>query len=129
MKAKEFVKGERVYVHSYDTRNHSYEAIVTSVGRKYITCNQIWSDGSVSGYGEKFDTENRRRVDYGSFYIYHSVDDFNKDQEAKNVKRELVNKMNSSDFSLEELKTFMEIHEIGLDNWIKKIIGEQAGLK
>jgi hypothetical protein len=29
--------------------------------------------------------------------------------------------MNRSDFSLEELKTFMEIHEIGLDNWIKKI--------
>jgi hypothetical protein len=118
---KEFKKGDRVYVHSYDTRNNSYEAIVTSVGRKYITCNQIWSNGDVSAWGEKFDIEHLRRVDYGSFYLYHSVDDFNKEQEAKNVKRELVDKMNSSDFSLEELKAFMEIHEIGLDNWIKKI--------
>ena len=116
---KEFVKGERVYVHSNDTRNKSYEAIVTSVGRKYITCNQIWSDdGSVSNYGE---IEYLRRVDYGSFYLYHSVDDFNKEQETKEAKRELVNKMNRNDFSLEELKTFMEIHEMGLDNWIKKI--------
>jgi hypothetical protein len=119
---KEFKKGDRVYVHSYDTRNNSYEAIVTSVGRKYITCNQIWGDdGSVSDYGDKFDIEHLRRVDYGSFYLYHSVDDFNKEQEAKKIKRELVDKMNRSDFSLEELKTFMEIHEIGLDNWIKKI--------
>lgn len=121
MKAKEFVKGERVYVHSYDTRNHSYEAIVTSVGRKYITCNKIWSDDSISGYGEKFDIEHLRRVDYGSFYLYHSVDDFNKEQEIKKVKTELVDKMNGMDFSIEELKTFVEIHEIGLDNWIKKI--------
>ena len=122
MDKKEFVKGERVYVHSHDTRNNSYEAIVTSVGRKYITCNQIWSDdGSVSNYGEKFDIEHLRRVDYGSFSLYHSVDDFNKEQEIKKAKTELVNKMNGCDFSLEELKTFMEIHEMGLDNWIKKI--------
>lgn len=119
---KEFKKGERVYVHSEDTRDKSYEAIITSVGRKYITCNQIWGgDGSVSDYGDKFDIEHLRRVDYGSFYLYHSVDDFNKEREAKETKIELINKMNRSNFSLEELKTFMEIHEIGLDNWIKKI--------
>lgn len=118
---KEFKKGERVYVHSEDTRNNSYEAIVTSVGRKYITCNKIWEDGTVSNYGDKFDVEFLHRVDYGSFYLYHSIDEFNKEQETKKVKRELVDKMNSSNFSLEELKTFMEIHEIGLDNWIKKI--------
>lgn len=118
---KEFKKGERVYVHSDYTRNDSYEAIVTSVGRKYITCNQILKDGTVSEYGDKFDIGNLRRMDYGSFYLYHSVDDFNKEQEAKEIERELVNKMNRSDFSLEELKIFMEIHEMGLDNWIKKI--------
>ena len=122
MNKKEFVKGERVYVHSYDTRNKSYEAIVTSIGRKYITCNQIWGDdGFVSDHGEKFDIEFLRRVDYGSFYLYHSVDDFNKEQEAKKVKKELIDKMNRSYFSIEELKAFMEIHEMGLDNWIKKI--------
>ena len=126
---KEFKKGDRVYVHSRDTRNKSYEAIVTSVGRKYITCNQIWEDGVVSEWGDKFDVEFLRRVDYGSFYLYHSVDDFNREQETKRVKGELVDKMNRSDFSIEELKAFMEIHEIGLDNWIKKIIEEQAGLK
>lgn len=121
---QEFKKGERVYVHSDDTRNNSYEAIVTSVGKKYITCNQIWENGTVCGHGDKFDVEFLRRVDYGSFYLYHSVDDFKKEQEAKEVKRELINKMNRSDFSLEELKIFMEIHEIGLDSWIKKIKSE-----
>ena len=122
MDKKEFVKGERVYVHSTDTRNSSYEAIVTSVGRKYITCNRIWSDdGSVCDYGDKFDIEHLRRTDYGSFYLYHSVDDFNKEQEIKKIRTELVDKMNRMDFSIEELKTFVEIHEIGLDNWIKKI--------
>ena len=115
--SKEFKKGERVYVHSEDTRNACYEAIVTSVGRKYITCNQIWEDGSVSGYGEKFDIEHLRRVDYGSFYLYHSVDDFNKEQEIKKVKKELIDKMNRSDFSIEELQTFTEIHEIGIERW------------
>lgn len=123
---KEFKKGERVYVHSNDTRNDSYEAIVTSVGRKYITCNRICSDdGSVSGYGEKFDVEHLRRVDYGSFYLYHSLDVFNKEEEAKKIRRELVDKMNRMDFSIEELKTFIEIHEIGLDNWIEKIKHEK----
>ena len=122
MNKKEFVKGERVYVHSNDTRNKSYEAIVTSVGRKYITCNQIWSDdGSVSNYGEKFDIEYLRRVDYGSFYLYHSVDDFNKEQEAKKVKKELIDKMNRSYFSTEEVKALMEIHELVLDNSIRNI--------
>lgn len=122
MEIKEFKKGERVYVHSYDTRNKSYEAIVTSVGRKYITCNKIWSDdGSVCDYGDKFDIEHLRRTDYGSFYLYHSVDDFNKEEATKELKRELVDKMSRCYFSLEELKTFMEIHEMGLENWIKKI--------
>ena len=114
---KEFKKGEHVYVHSEDTRNDCYEAIVTSVGRKYITCNQIWGNGVVSEWGEKFDIEHLRRIDYGSFYLYHSIDEFNKEQEAKKLKRELINKMNRSDFSLEELKTFMEIHEIGIEKW------------
>lgn len=115
---KEFKKGEHVYVHSEDTRNACYEAIVTSVGRKYITCNRIWGDdGSVSDYGDKFDIEHLRRVDYGSYYLYHSVDDFNKEQEIRKLKRELVDKMNGTDFSLEELETFMEIHDIGIEKW------------
>ena len=37
------------------------------------------------------------------------------------LKKELIDKMNRSYFSTEELKAFMEIHEMGLDNWIKKI--------
>lgn len=117
---KLFKRGERVYVHSYDTRNKSYEAIVTSVGRKYITCNRIWSDdGSVSTYGDKFDIEHLNCVDHGSFYLYHSVDDFNKEQETEKAKRELIDKMHTSDFSLEELRTFMEIHEIGIEKWVE----------
>lgn len=114
---KEFKKGERVYVYSRDTRNSSYDAIVTSVGKKYITCNQIWEDGTVSNYGDKFDAEYLCRVDYGSFYLYHSINEFNKEQEALKVKRELVDKLNSSDFSLEELLLFKEIHETGIEKW------------
>ena len=86
---KEFKKGERVYVHSGDARISSYDAIVTSVGRKYITCNQIWPSGNVSALGEKFDIENLRRVDYGSFYLYHNKEEYEDKVRRDTIAREL----------------------------------------
>lgn len=115
---KEFKKGERVYVHSDDTRNNSYEAIVTSVGRKYITCNQIWSDdGSVSNYGEKFDVEFLRRVDYGSFYLYHNKEEYEDKVRRDTITRELKNSLSNGKYTLEELLLFKEIHETGIEKW------------
>ena len=116
MNKKEFVKGERVYVHSDDTRNKSYEAIVTSVGRKYITCNQIWSDdGSVSNYGEKFDIEYLRRVDYGSFYLYHNKEEYENEVRHDTIARELKDSFSYGKYTLEELLLFKEIHETGIE--------------
>ena len=118
MNKKEFVKGERVYVHSNDTRNKSYEAIVTSVGRKYITCNQIWSDdGSVSNYGEKFDIEHLRRVDYGSFYLYHNKEEYENEVRRDTIARELKDSFSYGKYTLEELLLFKEIHETGIEKW------------
>lgn len=118
MNKKEFVKGERVYVHSNDTRNKSYEAIVTSVGRKYITCNQIWSDdGSVSNYGEKFDIEYLRRVDYGSFYLYHNKEEYENEVRRDTIARELKESFSYGKYTLEELLLFKEIHETGIEKW------------
>lgn len=118
MNKKEFVKGERVYVHSNDTRNKSYEAIVTSVGRKYITCNQIWSDdGSVSNYGEKFDIEYLRRVDYGSFYLYHNKEEYENEVRRDTIARELKDSFSYGKYTLEELLLFKEIHETGIEKW------------
>ena len=115
---KEFKKGERVYVHSRDTRNESYEAIVTSVGRKYITCNQIWSnDGSVSNYGEKFDIEYLRRVDYGSFYLYHNKEEYENEVRRDTIARELKDSLSYGEYTLEELLLFKEIHETGIEKW------------
>ena len=115
---KEFKKGERVYVHSRDTRNESYEAIVTSVGRKYITCNQIWSnDGSVSNYGEKFDIEYLRRVDYGSFYLYHNKEEYENEVRRDTIARELKDSLSYGKYTLEELLLFKEIHETGIEKW------------
>lgn len=115
---KEFVKGERVYVHSNDTRNKSYEAIVTSIGRKYITCNQIWSDdGSVSNYGEKFDIEYLRRVDYGSFYLYHNKEEYENEVRRDTIARELKDSFSYGKYTLEELLLFKEIHETGIEEW------------
>ena len=118
MNKKEFVKGERVYVHSNDTRNKSYEAIVTSVGRKYITCNQICSDdGSVSNYGEKFDIEYLRRVDYGSFYLYHNKEEYENEVRRDTIARELKDSFSYGKYTLEELLLFKEIHETGIEKW------------
>ena len=118
MNKKEFVKGERVYVHSNDTRNKSYEAIVTSVGRKYITCNQIWSDdGSVSNYGEKFDIEHLRRVDYGSFYLYHNKEEYENEVRRDTIAMELKDSFSYGKYTLEELLLFKEIHETGIEKW------------
>ena len=118
MNKKEFVKGERVYVHSNDTRNKSYEAIVTSVGRKYITCNQIWSDDdSISGCGEKFDIENLGRVDYGSFYLYHNKEEYENEVRRDTIARELKDSFSYGKYTLEELLLFKEIHETGIEKW------------
>lgn len=115
---KEFKKGERVYVHSRDKRNNSYEAIVTSIGRKYITCNQIWSDdGSVSNYGEKFDIEYLRRVDYGSFYLYHNKEEYENEVRRDTIARELKDSFSYGKYTLEELLLFKEIHETGIEKW------------
>lgn len=115
---KGFKKRERVYVHSRDKRNNSYEAIVTSVGRKYITCNQIWSDdGSVSNYGEKFDIEYLRRVDYGSFYLYHNKEEYENEVRRDTIARELKDSFSYGKYTLEELLLFKEIHETGIEKW------------
>ena len=115
---KEFVKGERVYVHSYDTRNKSYEAIVTSIGRKYITCNKIWGDdGFVSYHGEKFDIEHLRRVDYGSFYLYHNKEEYENEVRRDTIERELKDSFSYGKYTLEELLLFKEIHETGIEKW------------
>jgi hypothetical protein len=114
---KEFKKGERVYVHSYDTRNDSYEAIVTSVGRKYITCNEISEDGTVSDYGDKFDIEFHRRVDYGSFYLYHNKEEYENKVRCDTIARELKDSFSCGKYTLEELLLFKEIHETGIEKW------------
>jgi len=115
---KEFKKGERVYVHSRDTRNDSYEAIVTSVGRKYITCNRIWGDdGSVCEYGDKFDIEHLRCIDYGSFYLYHNKEEYEDDVRRDTIAREMKDSFSYGKYTLEELLLFKEIHETGIEKW------------
>lgn len=115
--SKVFKKGERVYVHSHDTRNSSYDAIVTSVGRKYITCNQILEDGTVSEYGDKFDVEILRRVDYGSFYLYHNKEEYEDEVRRDTIARELKDSFSCGEYTFEELLLFKEIHETGIEKW------------
>lgn len=113
-----FKKGERVYVHSHDTRNNSYEAIVTSVGRKYITCNRIWSDdGSVSDYGDKFDIEHLHRIDYGSYHLYHNKEEYEDEVRRDTMVGEITNSLSYGKYTLEELLLFKEIHETGIEKW------------
>ena len=114
---KEFKKGERVYVHSRDTRNSSYDAIVTSVGRKYITCNQIWGNGEVSEYGDKFDVKFLCRVDYGSFYLYHNKEEYENEVRRDTIAMELKDYFSNGKCILEELLLFKEIHETGIKKW------------
>jgi hypothetical protein len=117
MWCKEFKKGERVYVHSRDARNNSYEAIVMSVGGKYITCNQIYEDGTVCKYGDKFDVEFLCRVDYGPFYLYHNKEEYEDEVRRNTIAMEMKDSLSYGKYTLEELLLFKEIHETGIEKW------------
>lgn len=112
-KLKPFVKGERVYAHSTDSRNPDYDMEVVSVGKKWITC-------KYTGLGEakeRFDAENYFMESWSCYRLYH-----NKEEWEEEVKREaLVRKFREmtlmGSFSYEELVLFQEIHNTGIDLW------------
>ena len=117
---KKFETGELVVAHSsYDSREPDKQMIVTGVGRKYITCCEMYSNGDLSSYTEKFDIETHEIKDdrYGSYILYHSVWEYKEKEKAEQLKRELFYKLSRVNFSLAELQLFDEIHKVGIDEW------------
>lgn len=85
-------KGDRVIVVYEDKRISPLEATVISVGRKYITINNIHTDYS------KFDLVTHESVDTRSGYnirakLYSSIDAYNEEIKEKQLYKELYDKI------------------------------------
>ena len=85
-------KGDRVIVAYEDKRIPPSEATVISVGRKYITINNIHPDYS------KFDLVTHESVDTRSGYnirakLYSSIDAYNEEIKEKQLYKELYDKV------------------------------------
>lgn len=114
-----FVRYERVIAHSDDTRQNDEELIVVSVGKKWITCRAIFSNGEMSFYDEKFNASTRERDKRTGYKLYHNKEEYLEEEKRQKIKRDLRLELENTiwSFSLEEMLFFKEIHETGLDEW------------
>ena len=73
-----FVRGQKVYVSSSDDRNEGFDAVVTSVGRVYITV----SDDYVHKY--RFDSQTMVCADWSIYELEESRELYAKRKEMEN---------------------------------------------
>lgn len=93
-----FKKGDTVYVHATRSRERSFDAVVKSVGKKFIIADTI-----------KFDTETLQD-EFTSYELYPSKDAYLSEQ-ARKDKYVAVSKMLQS-FEVYENITLEELEEI-----------------
>ena len=124
---KNFEKGEIVVAHSeYDRRECDMQMMVTGIGRKYITCNVMYN-GDLSSNTVQFDVETHRIKDnrYGSYILYHSIEEYKEKEKTEQLKRELFYKLSRESFSLAELQLLDEIHRVGIDEWKRRNLKQE----
>ena len=112
-KLKPFVKGERVYMHSSDSRNPDYDMEVVSVGKKWITCKYI----GAGERRERFDAENYYMESWSCYRLYHNKEEWEEEVKREDLARKFREMAITSAFSYEELVLFQEIHNTGIDLW------------
>lgn len=125
---KKFEKGEIAVAHSdHENRESDRKMIVTGVGKKYITCCEMYNNGDLSSRSEQYDIETHRIKDcrYGSYTLYHSVLEYKEKEKSEQLKKELFYKLSRVNFSLAELQLFDEIHKVGIDEWKRRIIKQE----
>ena len=114
----EFKKGEMVFVHARDTRDGDELMVVTSVGKKWITCNSMREDGTpFEGGGIRFNANTLCEKDFNRHQLYHTKEEFEESSKRDKMCLELRRELQYDVYSLEELLLFKEIHETGIEKW------------
>lgn len=109
-KAENYKKGEIVYVHCTDTRYNGYNAIITSVGNKYITAMRYDNDGNTWGNKIKFDVENSRNTEWCSYELYHSKDECDEFNKRQNMINEFYRIASRRGFKDNDVINFMQTY-------------------
>lgn len=101
--------GDAVYIASDDRRDNPYTAVVTKIGKKYITATQHpdceWDKG------RQFNNENGLMKEWGQYRLYPRKEFYDKMLEYKEKER-FIHKMLSyglSNATFEEIDTIYEI--------------------
>ena len=123
-KDKPFVKGEHVVACTSDPRQKHEKMIVTSIGKKYITCKCLKGDDSDETYDQayRFGIDNLIREDWSIYTLFHSIEDYNKYVLAEKKTQELIRGMQYQEYSLEELLLFDIIHKKGVKEVLDDVV-------
>lgn len=96
MKANtKFKKGDSCFVAVNDTRLKNFTDEIVSAGNKWITT-------KICGSSNRFDTE-YFHSEIGGYKLYRSEDEFNEECMVKDLKRELIEKIRTHDYTIEQL--------------------------
>ena len=103
-----FKKGEKVWVHSRDSRDTDYYGYVKSAGNKYVT---VCYTSDCTGPGEKFRVDYGYRTEIGPWEIYHSEDEYNEIKRKNGIISDFIQMAQNRKFTFEEIETFLKIHK------------------
>ena len=97
-----FTKGQKVYVSSSDERHKGFNAIITSIGSKYITTTDE------CGCKQKFDKERYYRIDWSIYHLEESEESY----KAKLVREEKMRFIRNNIYRLDSILLDNEIDDI-----------------
>lgn len=98
----EFTKGQKVYVSSSDSRVKGFNAVVTSIGSKYITV--------TTEYERKyrFDKEHLCCAEWGVYHLEESVDSY----EKRKLHQHKILVIRRNEYRLDKILSDSEIDDI-----------------
>lgn len=103
-----FKKGEKVYVHSTDTREKDFIGYVKSSGKQYVTvaCKEDldWVFG-------RFNVNNGKREDWSSWELYHSEEEYHTYAAKEKRLKEFRRIADINGFNEMEIETIMNMYE------------------
>lgn len=98
----EFIKGQKVYVSSSDSRQKGFHATITLIGSKYITATDKW------GRKYRFDKERYYCVEWSIYHLEESVDSYEK-RKSQEHKLSVIRR---NEYRLNEILLESEIDDI-----------------
>lgn len=98
----EFTKGQKVYVSSSDSRVKGFNAVVTSIGSKYITV--------TTDYGRKykFDKERLCCIEWSIYHLEESEDSY----EERKLREHKILVIRRNEYRLDTVLSDYEIDDI-----------------